>query len=303
MSKDLLSKVSIVMSVYNGERYLEAAIRSILAQTMTDYELLIVDDGSTDRTRTLIESLHDDRRKAIFINHSGRAHALNEGIKHTKAPIIAFMDADDVALPDRLKEQYHILQEHPEIGVVSCWYQLMDARNNVMHTIRRLPEQHTDIEYEITKHSSMCFPATMMRRELFDVVGGFNEMCQSAIDYEFFLRLLPVTNFYNLQKVLLRYRLHAHAISVERKNEQRIYTLNFANDYLLHKLHNNLTVNDQYAIKFRLGLNEYYHGHMRIARQWFVQAFPTMWKNWILWRYWFATYLGDKLFLLFRSRL
>jgi glycosyltransferase involved in cell wall biosynthesis len=289
------------MTVYNASLYVEASIRSILQQTFPDFELIIIDDGSTDGSRIILESIHDARIKLYYHEHHGRAHALNEGLKHVHTPFVAFMDADDVAVPERIEKQYLCLQQNLGIGVVSGWYTLIDSSGMEMNMLRKVPANHKEIEYEMTIHSSMCFPATMLRRELFDVIGGYNETCQSAIDYEFFLRLLPVTNFYNLQKILLYYRIHINAISTGRKNEQRINTLNLANEYLFGLLERATMSNERRKIYYRLGLNEYYHGTMCTARRWFLQALPKCWTQWRMWRYILPTLLGDTIFRKYRK--
>jgi glycosyltransferase involved in cell wall biosynthesis len=298
-----VSSVSIIMTVYNGERYIEPAIRSILTQTLKDIEFIIVDDGSTDGTKEKIIKVNDPRIKYYPLEHVGRARALNYAVSKAQSSFIAFMDADDIALPERIEKQYLCLQQNPEIGVVSGWYQLMDANGNLLHTIRKLPEQHAEIEYEMTKHSSMCFPATMMRRRLFDVAGGFNEQYKSAIDYEYYLRLMPVARYYNLQNILLHYRIRTDSISTLQKSEQRIHTRDLSRDYLLSILQNNSVSNEQYILKYRLGINEYYNGSMQTARIWFLQAFSKMWMQPSLWRFLLPTLLGDKIFSLYRSHL
>ena len=198
--------ISVVMTVYNCERYIEESIRSILAQTMADFEFIIVDDGSTDCTKELIVKYNDPRIKFYPLEHVGRACALNYAVEKAQGTYVIFMDADDIALPERIEKQYLRLQQNPEIGVVSGWYQLIDAQDKKLYTLRKLPERHTDIEYEMTKQCSMCFPATMMRSHFISQVGGFNEQLKSAIDYDLFVRILPVCGFSNMQELMLYHK-------------------------------------------------------------------------------------------------
>jgi len=124
-------KISVVMSVFNGERYLSEAIESILNQTFRDFEFVIVDNQSTDKSSNVVSSFKDDR--IVFIQNTknlGQTRALNVGLRRSKAPYIARMDADDIAYPDRLQTQYDYLNENLNIDVVGSWCLDIDDQAN-----------------------------------------------------------------------------------------------------------------------------------------------------------------------------
>ena len=296
-----MSKVSIVMTVYNGEMYLKEAIRSILTQTMADYEFILIDDGSTDHTKERITEFNDPRIKFYALEHVGRARALNYAVSKAQSPYIAFMDADDVAVPERLAIQLQFLEEHPDIGCVSGWYQIVDAIGKKRGHIYRLPEHHAEIEREMTKHCSLCFPAFMVRKEVLDTVGIFNEELRSAIDYEYFLRLLPVTQVANIPVLMLYHRRHLASITALLLRDQQKKKYQLAEQYLLKKLQFASTVAERNRIYFRLGINEYYYGTMKNARRRLSEAGGGVWKAKSFRRYFLPSLLGDPFFRIYRN--
>ena len=293
--------ISIIMTAYNCVQYIEEAIQSILKQTFRDFEFIIIDDGSTDRTKERIIEFKDPRIKFYSLDHVGRARALNFAVGKAQSPYIAFMDADDISMPERIEKQYNFLQQNQNIGIVSNWYQLIDTSGKQLNIFRKLPECHAQIENEMTIHCSMCFPAAMTSRKLLNQIGGFNADLQSAVDYDLFLRLLPITKLYNIQEMLFQHRILSSSISASRSNEQRYYTLKLANNYLKNCLEQSHSIGEKRKIYFRLGLTEYYHGTMHTARRWFICAIPSQWTQWQIWRYFIATFLGDRFFVLFRK--
>jgi glycosyltransferase involved in cell wall biosynthesis len=289
------------MTVYNASLYVEASIRSILQQTFPDFALIIIDDGSTDGSRIILESIHDARIKSYYHEHHGRAHALNEGLKHVHTPFVAFMDADDLAMPERLALQVTLLDEHPEIGAVSTWYQMIDPTGEKRGTIYQLPVQHVNIESEMTKHCSLCFPALMVRKEALERTGLFNEQLQSAIDYEWFLRLISATQVANIPQTLLLHRRHKHSISSNLLEDQQANKYYFAKEYLLQKLQDVVYPVEQCTIYLRLGINEYYYGSMKRARMWFTKSMPKGVRYKDFWRYAIPAILGDTIFKHYRK--
>lgn len=296
-----MSKIDVIMTSYNCDAYISAAIKSILVQTYQEFNFIVIDDGSTDGTNDRIREFKDPRIKYFPCKHAGRAHALNYALALSGNPYIAFMDADDCAVPDRLRIQYEFLQKHPEIDCVSGWFDLIDEQGNNKGVIRKLPEDHGSIQDEITIHCSMCFPATMMRREALKKVDNFDMNLQSAVDYDFFLNLIPTATFYNVQKVLLHHRIHSTAISSNRTAEQMENTRRLSQAYLLHQLDQTTAIKEQYAIYFTLGLTEYYNGSMQSARSWFMKSFPGLCTQYRFWRYFIPSFLGKSVITLYRK--
>jgi glycosyltransferase involved in cell wall biosynthesis len=293
--------VSVIMTTLNSVSYVKEAIDSILAQSYSYWELIIVDGGSTDGTIDILQKYVDPRIRIFICDGLRRSAQLNYAIEKVRTPFIAFMDSDDISMPNRLEKQLNVLQQNAQIGVVSSWYRLIDEAGRDLNKIRMLPEYHPLIEYEMTIHCSVCFGGMMMHRELMDKVGKFNELLQSAIDYDLVLRLLSITIFYNIQESLLHWRMHSNSISSYLSMEQRSHTRHLANKYLLDLLERTSISDERRKIYFRFGLNEYYHGTMRTARKWFIQAIPKYWTQWKMWRYIIPTLLGDTFFLCYRK--
>jgi glycosyltransferase involved in cell wall biosynthesis len=186
--------VSVILPVYNGALFLEASVSSILRQTFRDFELIVVNDSSTDNSELLLQQLasQDIRIRVITIPHAGVAEAFNCGMREARGEYIARMDADDEMLPDRLAMQVEYLQKHPEIGVVSCLVQYGGNRATqqgyAIHVdwINTLTT-HEEIVLNRFAESPICNPSVLFRAELFRTLGGaitgdFPE------DYEMWLR-------------------------------------------------------------------------------------------------------------------
>ena len=205
MSK-ISPSVSVIMSVFNGEEHLHKSIDSILNQTFTDFEFIIINDGSTDRTSAILSDYekNDARVKVFQQENKGLAVSLNNGISHSKANLIARMDSDDIALPDRLEKQVAYLKKHPEVGVLGTAAHLINAQG-VKLGVMVLPEEHDSIVKIMYKSSPIIHPSVVMRREAVLAVGGYREDLKRAQDYELWSRLFHRCRFHNLQDPLLIY--------------------------------------------------------------------------------------------------
>lgn len=200
------------MPVYNGEDYLAEAIDSILAQTLTDFELLIVDDGSRDNSAEIIRSYQKRDSRIRFFRHEGnlgQAAAQNTGIAAAEGALLAAMDSDDISLPQRLEKQVAFLQANPEIGLVGVRQRFVDKDLNPL-TSYKLPRSHAIIVLNLFIGASLHGPTIMIRREFLTEVGGFRPEARRCQDMELFLRLLQKTQirFANLPDELYIYRLH-----------------------------------------------------------------------------------------------
>jgi len=210
--------VSVVMPVYNSEKYLAEAIESILAQTFNDFELIIVDDASEDSSAAISRSYADRDRRIQCLQlerNMGAASARNAGLDAARGDFIAAMDADDVCLPERFRKQLDFLQAHPEIGVVGCSLQLF-GETAPSHTFYLYPEEHCLIIFRIlcTMGSGLGGASTMMRRDVLNAVGGYRANMRNRDDIDLWLRLARHTRFANLPDVLYLYRLHEQSYTV-----------------------------------------------------------------------------------------
>ena len=219
-------RVSVVLPVHNGEDQVEAAVDSILRQTLNDLELIVVDDGSTDRTPALLQQLaqRDHRVRGCRQNHGGSVAALNRGAALARAPYLARMDADDIALTDRLTKQAAFLDANPEVALVggSVEYLLGQGRRI---RLRSLPTDPSEIATRLLagKH---CFvhPTVMIRTEVLAQVGGYRPAFEGAEDADLWLRLVERFALANLPDVVLAKRVHPGQVST-RRMEQGIVRL------------------------------------------------------------------------------
>ena len=207
--------VSVVMPVYNSEKYVAEAIESILGQTFSDFELIIVDDGSQDRSSEIIrEYVRRDERVRLLRQdrNSGVSCARNRGSDDAGGEFVAFMDSDDVSLPTRLEKQSRFLQEHPEIGAVGIRYRVANHDLTASLGPDIVPLQHARIVFnQFTEFPSFVVGGGLMiRPEQLRAVGGWNESLRYGEEADLFVRLLLQTRirFANLSEILYVQRLH-----------------------------------------------------------------------------------------------
>jgi glycosyltransferase involved in cell wall biosynthesis len=213
--------VSVVMSVYNGEEFLAQAVESILAQTFSDFEFVIIDDGSKDKTAEILDGYakRDGRVRVFPQENRGRAESLNRGIEVSRGRYIARMDADDVSLPNRLKEQVEFLNVHQSVGLLGGAYEHIDARGVVLGIVPAL-QADAELRTRMLTWNAMCHPAVIMRKDIVTVAGGYRKQFLDADDYDLWLRMIEHCQVANIGHPLLRYRIHAGQVSVRNMKHQ-----------------------------------------------------------------------------------
>jgi glycosyltransferase involved in cell wall biosynthesis len=200
--------ISVILPVFNADKYVFQAIESILNQTYTDFELIIIDDGSTDHSAEVICSFHDTR--IVFLqnqDNQGLVYTLNRGIQSAKGKYIARMDADDISLPHRFQQQVSFLEMHPEIGVVGSGYLPIDENNNAVRSPIYKAEYPLTVKWAILIGNPLAHPSTMYRADLARQLGGYDKHFTYAEDYEFWTRMAEITNICSIKDVLIRYRV------------------------------------------------------------------------------------------------
>lgn len=219
--------VSVVMAVYNGEKFVAEAIESILQQTLTDLELLIVDDGSTDGTLEIVQdyAARDDRiRVFAHPENRGQPSALNTAIAHAAGKYITLMDSDDVSLPQRLEKQADFLEAHPEIGAVGLSLQVVHEDLTPDRSYQ-LPERHHAIVLHFLLATKIVIKCAIMmvRREYFDSQPVYDPGIAYGNDVKLFLRLLweKRIRFANIDDQLYLYRRHDHTLGRRHQPELR----------------------------------------------------------------------------------
>jgi len=216
-------KISVIMSVYNGEHYLAQAIESILNQTFQDFEFIIINDGSTDRSEEIIKSYDDDRIILINQQHKGLIYSLNYGLQKAKAKYIARMDGDDISLPDRLAIQLSFMEKHDDIGVLGTGCQFIDHLGFLTGEKLNRQGEHFEILNSILKakgYVSIIHPTVMIRKDLLLRVGGYNERFPVCEDVDLFLRIAKISKLHVIPDMLLLYRLHQESVSVTKRHIQ-----------------------------------------------------------------------------------
>jgi len=212
-------KVSVIMPVYNSERFIAMAIDSILSQTYTNFEFIIIDDCSTDNTPKILENYKDPRIRIVKnVKNLGLAESLNFGISLSNGEFIARMDADDISLPGRFEAQVKFMQKHTEVGVLGTQFSRIDENGKIIDT-QKLPIKSEDIFCIFPHCCPIAHPVAMVRREILEKIQYRSDLL-CAQDYELWGRLLYITKFANLPDVFLYYRVHNEQISTAKKNLQ-----------------------------------------------------------------------------------
>lgn len=214
------------MPVYNTGTYVEAAVRSILVQTLRDFELIIIDDGSTDGAGEQLQQLaaQDPRIRLTCRPNTGYTRALQEALTYARAPLIARMDSDDLSHPQRLEKQLAFLDAHPDIAVVGTAWNLLRPNNtrhppsdNDIATFRAGPDA---VATRLAQgHNIIAHPSVVFRRAAFDAAGGYEPAYEPAEDFECWLRMSRTQRLAVLPEILIDYRHHPASVCATRGRE------------------------------------------------------------------------------------
>lgn len=218
--------VSVVMAVHNGERHLDAALSSILAQTYGNFEVIVINDGSVDSTAERL-ARYDDSRLRVLINptRQGLAVSLNRGLDVAEGDYVARMDADDLCHPQRIERQVEFMEGHPEIGLLGTACHLIDERGQCVGSSRH-PAGDAAIRWRLLFAPAVAHPTAMIRTALLRRHGlRYNSIWPVAQDYELWPRLLQHCRGANLSEKLLGYRVHLQSASAARRKEQDQWAL------------------------------------------------------------------------------
>jgi len=224
-----MPKVTVLMPVYNGEKYLCESIESIINQIFFDFEFIIIDDGSNDKSLEIIKSYQDSRIKVFHNSHNlGITKTLNIGLQSARGEYIARMDCDDISLTERLATQVSFLDNNLNITVVGSYMDMIDAESNDLENQYQYPLNHDDIVNSMLSCNPMGHPSVMFRYLGIMNVGGyhFKEEWQgvSTEDYDLWLRL--IANNYklaNLPQSLIKYRYHENSLTTKAIADNTMY--------------------------------------------------------------------------------
>lgn len=252
-------KISIVMPVYNAENHLHESIESILSQTFTDFEFVIIDDGSIDNSRDIIKSYHD-KRIVLVENSHGFIRSLNSGINASRGKYVVRMDADDLMLSHRLAIQYQYMEDNPDVDICGSWMETFGVDSRIIKS----PIKHQDITLYLLKGNSLCHPTVIMRKEALQKCKSYPNLYKSkyiyAEDYKLWVDLIKNgLKFANIPEVLLRYRASPKQTSSKHSERQIKTTLLIQQQYTEYV--SNLIVQEE------PGLYEYFNSSIQLLYQ------------------------------------
>ena len=217
-------KVTVLLAVHDGEPYIREAVQSVLDQTFTDFELLLVDDASTDETVAIVERLGDERIRILRNERNlGQVPSLNRGLGEARGEYVARLDADDACLPTRLARQVEILDAEPRVGLVGTWMDAVDDRGRLLGRLQKTLDDYVDFVYHtLIMRVYVSHPSAMYRREPVVRLGCYDESTGPAEDKDLW-RKLALERFEAriVPEALVRYRLHDLQLSHVRAEYQR----------------------------------------------------------------------------------
>jgi GT2 family glycosyltransferase len=204
-----VTAVSVLMAVHNGARFLESSVASVTHQSLSDWELVIVDDGSTDATADIISGFDDPRIRHIRLpSRSGLPAALNRGLAACSGELVARFDADDLCMQTRLEEQVAELERRPTVGVLGAWARVIDEDGASLGALET-PVGPAHVYRRLRWRNALIHPSVVFRRQLVVRAGGYNERALRFQDYDLWLRMAALAELDNVPRTLVAYRVHA----------------------------------------------------------------------------------------------
>ena len=211
--------VSVLMSVHNGAPWVRDAVASVLAQTAGDLELIVIDDGSTDTTREILARARDPRVRVEHQTRAGLTRALNHALALARAPLVARLDADDLALPERLERQLAFLAAHVEVGLLGTGAREVDEGGREVAVIRP-PADDGALRRMLIRRNPFVHSSVVMRRSVVERAGGYDERLPVAQDYDLWMRMSGLAGLANLPEPLVVRRLLPGRVTAVRDAER-----------------------------------------------------------------------------------
>lgn len=210
-------QITVLMPAYNAGKYIREAITSVLEQSFADFELLIVNDGSTDDTADIINSFNDERIVVLSQENKGVAAALNNGLRHAQAPYIARFDADDVCYPYRLQVQYDFITSHPYYSIIGSGVDYTDVNGDLIFTWQPDALSHNQIRQLSYRICPFIHSSVFYKRDTVLNAGGYNELAYTFEDHFLWAGILKHEKAFNLNQPLIKVRLNAESVTIDEK--------------------------------------------------------------------------------------
>jgi glycosyltransferase involved in cell wall biosynthesis len=284
--------ISVLLPTYNSAAVLSYSIRSILNQTFHDYELLILDDGSTDCTESIVSQFKDVRIQYLKYHHRGLSETLNAGLRHAKYEIVARMDAGDVSLPERFEKQYSYISKLPSNAIVSCRYAIFD--NKRIKYLVPVANESIKIKRRLALHSEFVHSSVMYNRNFVLSLGAYRNV--PLEDYDLWLRIKDSAEFCIVDEVLLLVEYTSGKLSTTNIPQKYMNQYEMQIPYYTNiEKEFGITGAKEKLILF--GWREYFYGSRKVARQYWnnlslsILIFPRIVLAWLL------TYLPDHILI------
>lgn len=220
-------KISVLMPVYNSENYLKDSIESILNQSFTDFEFIIIDDASKDKSWEIIKEYEKKNKNIVALQNIlniGTTKSLNKGLSIAKGKYVVRMDADDWSYPDRLKKQYNYMEKNLDVGVSGGTIEICD-KNLTTLNVREYPLTDIAIRKIIFRFSPFAHSATIWNRKMMKGTGGYNENIPVSQDCELYFNVGKSSRFGNLRDKLIKLRMHKDSVSISKNFQQEKYAI------------------------------------------------------------------------------
>ncbi len=226
------TKVSVITPAYNAEKYISEAVESILDQTFSNFEYIVLDDRSDDDTAKIVEKYSEEDERIVLIRNPRRlgiSENRNEGVRRAKGKYIVWQDADDISYPDRIKKQYEFMERHPDVGILGGFLDFFD--NSGTKGTRKYDEGDEALRRKIFMFSPVAQPAAIVRKDVLNQVGGYDSKYVGAEDLDMSFRIGMKYKFANLQEPLIKYRQHPDSTTFRRLRDLEKNTLEIRRKY------------------------------------------------------------------------
>lgn len=220
-------KISVIMPNYNGEKYIWEAIESILQQTFTDFELIIIDDGSTDHSWDIIQKYAERDTRIVVLKNKTNKHIVytrNIGITNAKWVYIAFLDSDDIAFPERLEKQIKIMENNKKIGICGSNSEIIKGNGDKIGE-KRFPQTNEECKNAIWYKNPFSQSTVVIRKKCFDEIGMYDDNFRNTEDLDMWIRIGTKYELYNIQETLVKYRIHGENSIIKQQQKMIKNTL------------------------------------------------------------------------------